>query len=70
MLHGRIVEALAYNYWLVFAFPYLLSVITEKWILTGRWQRKAESIIEHRYLIYFYVVTFFIWFVVRNIYEI
>ena len=66
-LHGHIAEALAYNYWLVFALPYLLAVMTEKWVLHGEWQRKAEAVIEHRYLINFYLATFFIWFIVRNI---
>ena len=69
-LHGRFTEALAYNYWLVFALPYLLAVVTEKWVLSGQWKKRAETIIEHRHLINFYVVTFFIWFVVRNIYNI
>jgi hypothetical protein len=70
LLHGRIAEALGYNYWLVFALPYLIAVIVEKWALHGKWQKKAEAVIEHRYLIHFYIVTFFIWFVVRNLYNI
>jgi hypothetical protein len=67
VLHGHFAEALAYNYWFTFALPYLLAVIVEKWILRGTWQKRAEAIVEHRYLIYTYLITFFVWLVVRNI---
>lgn len=66
-LHGHWAEALAYNYWFTFALPYFAAVVTEKWVLHGRWQQKAEAIVEHPILIYTYVATFFVWFVVRNI---
>lgn len=69
-LHGHFLQALSYNYWFTFALPYLLMVIIEKWGLKGQWQERVAAVIEHRYLIYTYVVTFFIWLVVRNIYNI
>lgn len=69
-LHGRLGEALAYNYWFTFSLPYLGAVVTEKYVLRGAWKKKAESIVEHPVLIYTYVVTFFAWLVVRNILDI
>jgi hypothetical protein len=66
-LHGHFREALAYNYWVTFALPYLLAVVTEKCVLTGRWKQRAEAVIEHPILIYTYIVTFFVWLIVRNI---
>jgi len=69
-LHGHFLQALSYNYWFTFALPYLLMVIIEKWLLRGQWQERVAAVIEHRYLIYTYVVTFFVWLIVRNIYGI
>jgi hypothetical protein len=66
-LHGHWLEALSYNYWFTFALPYFAAVVTEKWVLRGRWKQKAEAVVEHPILIYTYVTTFFLWFVIRNI---
>ena len=70
VLHGHIVQAVRFNYWLVFALPYLLLLIIEKWMLRGKWQLWAERWLESSAIIYTYVMTFFVWFVVRNIYDI
>ena len=70
ILHGEIKQAITYNYWFIFALPYFLMVIIEKWVLTGKWKKKAEAIIEHQILIYTYVTTFFIWLVLRNMFDI
>lgn len=69
-LHGRFFEAISYNYWLVLALPYVIAVMVEKFVLKGTAQQKAAAIIEHRVTIYFYVITFFVWFVARNIFHI
>lgn len=70
VLHGHLVQAVRFNYWMVFAFPYLILLIIEKWVLRGKWQQRAEHWLESSVVIYTYIITFFIWFVVRNIYDI
>lgn len=70
LLHGRIAEAAAYNYWLLFALPYLLALIAQRLMPKGRMSEKARRLLEHRYVIAFYIVSFFAWFVIRNIYHI
>jgi hypothetical protein len=70
LLHGRIAEAAAFNYWLLFALPYLLALVVQRLMPAGRTREKAGRLLEHRYLITFYIVSFFVWFVIRNIYHI
>lgn len=67
VLHGRFSEAITYNYWYCYSLPYLFAVIIERLLPKNRWQQKAAAIIEHPVLIYTYIITFFVWFIVRNI---
>lgn len=70
LLHGHFAEAAAYNYWLLFALPYLLALIVQRLMPDGRMKEKARRLLEHKYTIAFYIVSFFAWFVIRNIYNI
>ena len=47
--------------------PYLLVLIAERFFLKGQWQEKTRAWAEHRYVVWFYVVSYFVWMVVRNI---
>ncbi|MDE7408146.1 MAG: DUF2752 domain-containing protein [Muribaculaceae bacterium] len=69
LLHGHISEALSYNYFFVISIPYALAVIISGFIpagATGAWLKLRYWAL-HRYMAWFYIVTFCIWWVVRNI---
>ena len=67
LLHGDVLGAIRYNVYLVYAGPYALSFIVQRCVLTGEWRRKVGNFIEDRRLVGFYVVTYFVWFAVRNV---
>lgn len=67
LLHGHIAEAIHYNYYLVYSAPYALSFLL-LWLLPdGRKKVLLKSVIENRQVVNFYIVTFLVWFVVRNL---
>lgn len=67
LLTGHIMEAFHYNLYLLLAWPYLAALVIEKLCLTGTIQLRWRKVLEHKYTIYFYLATYCIWFVVRNI---
>ena len=67
-LHGRLAEAVSYNYWLLLTVPYVVA-LAMTWLLpAGRLKEKTQRLLLHRCVFSFYVATFLVWFVVRNIY--
>lgn len=67
LFHGHVSEAFGYNYYLAYALPYALLFAVEWLMPRGPAREKLAGMIENRYAIWFYVVTFFIWLVARNI---
>lgn len=67
LLHGDVAGAVGYNLFLVYAGPYALALLVQRWVLTGSWQRRAWRFLEDKRMVAFYVVMFFIWMVVRNV---
>ena len=66
-VHGRFAEAISYNYFLAYSVPYLLSFLVV-WVAPDyRWSGKLKAFIEDRRVVYFYIITYFIWLVVRNL---
>ena len=67
LLRGHIAEALRYNYNLSDALPYAALVAIE-WLMPPCAARdRLASVIENRYAVSFYVATFLIWLVARNL---
>lgn len=67
LLHGEFARAIQYNYYLGYTLPYI-SLFGVAWVMReGAAKRKLTAIIEHRYAVGFYVVSFFVWLIVRNI---
>lgn len=71
-LHGHIVDAVNYNLFLLIAIP-----VTAIWCLNGLFiehtlnQYKRTLLIRlNQGIIYFYIISYFVWFVVRNMYNI
>jgi hypothetical protein len=67
LLHGHLTEALRYNLFLVYAGPYALSLVVENLLPDGRAHQRLKHILENRWVVWFYVVTFCVWLVVRNL---
>ena len=70
LLHGDVLGALRFNWFLLYAVPYLLVLIAERFFLRGKWQLKIRQWAEDNRVVWSYVVVYFVWFVVRNIYGI
>ena len=70
LLTGHLAEAFRFNFYLVFAWPYLAALVIERMFLTGNTQLRWRKFLEHKYTICFYLATYFIWFVVRNLLKI
>lgn len=72
LLHGRLTEALQYNYFFIISIPYAIAVIIANMMprtVNGYWLT-FRSWALHRYAAWFYVTTFCIWWIVRNILDI
>lgn len=67
LLMGHVGEAISYNFFLVFAAPYLLLLIIANLLKEGPMKSTALRWLEHRYVVGFYIVSFCVWLVVRNI---
>ena len=67
LLHGHFIDAVKYNLFLVYAGPYAIFVGINQLVIPPKYSRKIAIYLEHKYLVNFYVITFFIWFVIRNI---
>ena len=65
--HGHFAEALHYNYYLAYSLPYAMLFAIEWLMPQSAARERLASVIENRYVVWFYVVTFFIWLVVRNV---
>lgn len=68
-MHGEFREAVRYNYYLIYSGPYVASFLTVWLMPECHLRNKIKGVIENKYVVYFYVVTFFLWFVIRNIYH-
>lgn len=68
MAHGHPLEAIAYNYYLAYSLPYLL-LFGVRWSLPkdSRARQRLSWAIEHPRVLWFYIITFFLWFIVRNL---
>lgn len=66
--HGRMAEAVAYNYWLLLVLPYVLAVAVQAVLAQGRVKDGLRRLTAHRCVIAFYIVTCLLWFVLRNVY--
>lgn len=66
-LHGDIIKAINYNPFMVFALPYAIIAIGYKYIRNDALRIKIGSIVEGKFMVYTYIVTFSLWFILRNI---
>ncbi|ATV29311.1 hypothetical protein CTM63_00490 [Prevotella intermedia] len=67
LLQGRFLDAIHYNYFFVFAGPYIFLFEVRALLPQGELKNEVTKIIEDRRLIWLYIILFFVWLVVRNI---
>ena len=70
LLHGEFAEAIKYNYFMVYSVPYVTLFIIEWMMPQNKTREKLQHVIENKYAVNFYVLSFSIWLVVRNIFNI
>ena len=67
LANGKTREAIAYNYYLIYALPYTACVVAAYLLPASRLKDRMEAIFEGRIAVGIYVVSFCAWLVVRNI---
>lgn len=66
IMHGKFVEGISYNYYLIYSGPYAAAFVLE-WIMPiGKAREKLSNVIENRYMVNFYILSFIVWLIVRN----
>lgn len=70
LLQGHLQEAISYNYYFALAGPYALSFLIDWLMPEGILRVKFRSFLENKVLVWTYIITLFIWLVVRNILKI
>lgn len=70
LLHGNVKEAIQYNYYLVYSFPYALSFLLIWLMPEGRKKVIMKSYVENRNVVNLYIISFLAWLVIRNIFKI
>ena len=69
LMHGEIKEAIHYNYYLLYSGPYAASFLLVWLLPQNSFRGKLKSIIENKHVVDFYIVTFLMWLVIRNIFN-
>jgi hypothetical protein len=67
LVHGEFAEAIRYNYFLAYSGPYAALFVIEWMMPQNKTREKLSHIIENKHVVYFYVLSFSIWLVVRNL---
>ncbi len=67
LMHGEITQAIKYNYYLLYAGPYAMSFIVV-WIMPEcNVREKIKKFINNKNVVNFYIITFILWLIIRNI---
>lgn len=70
LLHGKFEEALSYNYFYVIGLPYFALITFSYGLKKANTAIKLSELFEHKIWAMVYVCCFFVWFVLRNIFDI
>ena len=67
LLHGHLYESIQYNYFLIYSLPYA-SAFVLLWLMP-KWdsRERFRKVIENKYVVNFFIASFSMWFVVRNV---
>lgn len=67
LINGHFATAITYNYYLVYALPYALALTGIYLLPDSVAKGRLTGIFQSKTAIWFYVVSFCLWFVIRNI---
>lgn len=67
LLHGEFLDALRYNYFNLFALPYLSLLAVAEWGLRGERRERWRRTLARRELVLAYLSLFLFWWVLRNV---
>lgn len=67
LVHGHLGQALSYNYFFILSIPYALVVVLVSWYNFGHRLDGLKRIAFHPITLKAYVITFFAWWIARNI---
>lgn len=70
LLHGRVADALSYNWFFVVSVPYLLSVCAVSYVPALRRRQRLRMAVTGPAAAWVYATLFTLWFVTRNILDI
>lgn len=70
LLHGHLQEAVGYNYYLVYALPYTLLLIAVHVLPHSNAVAHVRGWLESKPAVWLYIISFCVWFVVRNMFSI
>lgn len=65
VLHGNFAKAISYNPFFVISVPYFLLVLYATFFGNSI-ATKVRSVTFHKYAVYTYIVLFFAWWIIRN----
>ena len=68
-LHGHIVQAARFNFFLLVGVPYLAAVFVSEYLMRGERRRRWKRVTHNKWVALTYVVLYLIWWVVRNVYH-
>ncbi len=67
MLHGNMIEAIKYNYYLIISGPYAL-LFCLVWMMPKKaFSQQIKTMIENKYVVNSFVASFVVWFMIRNV---
>lgn len=67
LLHGHPVEAVRFNPFLLLCLPYLAGLATAQWVLREPRRSRWMKVLGGKGCVYFYLVAYFAWGIVRNL---
>ena len=67
LLHGNVLEAWAYNRFLIFSFPYFLLILLTEYVWSGERQERWRRVLESKTALLTFVISSCVWWVVRNL---
>ena len=69
MMHGNFAEAVRYNYFAVLVLPYMAVLFFRELLPQGNLKGCLGRWFINRYWMYAYLVLYFVWWIIRNIYD-
>ena len=70
LMHGEFSHALSYNYFFVLSIPYALMAVVSTWYNFNHVFDGLKFYVFHRYTLTCYIILYFVWWIIRNIYNI